>query len=98
MPKKILAYSDENSGVYLQPIGNVVHIHCYVTKWTHSQLKKLYNVFNDIVVFTEARGFEFLVTVTPNPKFARLFGGEVINELTINGEPHEVIIWELKPH
>lgn len=98
MPKKVLAYSDENSSVYLQPVGDVVHIHCYVVKWTHSQLKKLYNVFNDIVAFVEAMGFKFLVTVTPNPKFARLFGGEVVDELIINGEPHEVIIWELKQH
>lgn len=92
---KYLYYRDENCTVSIQPVNDVVHLHCIVVEWKLSTLKKLYIIFSQLQKDMAYYGFKYLVTVTPNPRFAKLFGGESIEEKEIDGVLHEVIVWEL---
>lgn len=94
MPKKIMVYQDDALTFYLEPNNDVVHVHCYVDDWKLSVMKRIYSLTSEILSFAKKEGFKYVVTVTPNPKFAKLFGGEVIDEIVINGIQHEVIVWE----
>ena len=42
-------------------------------------------------------GHRSVYTVTPNPRFADLFGGETIEVLYVHGKKYEVVKWDLKP-
>lgn len=90
-----VAYKDEDFQIDVQPVNDVVHLHCYVFNWKPSVLKKIYSVFAYLKDLLSVSGYAYMATITPNPKFAKLFGGEVIDEKMINGKYHEVIVWEL---
>lgn len=99
MFERIEFYSDDNFKAVIQIAKDgVVHLHCYVYDWKLSALKIMYREFARLKGELNSKGYKYIVTVTPNPKFARLFGGEVIDEQDIDGVRHEVIVWELKPH
>lgn len=94
---KIKVYEDDSFVLYIEPLNDTVHMHTYVYEWKPSTLKTMYRVFGMLELEMAKLGFKYLVTVTPNPKFAKLFGGSVIDEKVIKGIYHEVIVWELKP-
>lgn len=90
---KTVVFSDDDfTFLYSEYEGNLF-IHCRVNSWKPSVLKKMYDVFGSFVN-TVNRDF---YTVTPNPKFAQLFGGEILYKIEQNGTTYEVIKWELKP-
>lgn len=95
MFERHVAYKDEDFQIDVQPVNDVVHLHCYVFNWKPSVLKKIYSVFTYLKELFSVSGYAYMATITPNPKFAKLFGGEVIDEKMINGKYHEVIVWEL---
>lgn len=66
------------------------HVHCLVYNWKPSILKKLYVEYAKLKSFLGSIGYEYFCSVTPNPKFCELFGGEFLGYY--NGK--EVMIWE----
>lgn len=96
MFEKHIAYKDEDFQVDVQAVNDVVHLHCYVSVWKPSVLKKMYHVFAYLKELFSISGYAYMATITPNPKFAKLFGGDVIDEKLINDKKHEVIVWELR--
>lgn len=90
------AYSDGDVCVSVQPIGDDAHLHCLVYKWSPSVLRRLYEIFAWLERSLGDAGFKRLVTVTPNPKFAKLFGGTYLGDAYYHGVKHEVIVWELQ--
>jgi len=66
-------------------------LHCRVIDWKLSTLKKMYSVFADVVSKNDK-----VMTITPNPKFAKLFGGRVIKTFEEGGVEYEVILWDTK--
>lgn len=96
MFERHVAYKDEDFQVDVQVVNEVVHLHCEVSTWKPSVLKKMYSVFAYLKDLFSISGYAYMATVTTNPKFAKLFGGEVIDEKLINNKKHEVIVWELK--
>lgn len=89
-------YEDDSFVLYIEPCNDVLHMHCYVSDWKLSVLKNMYAVLAQLMEVAARRGFKYLVTVTPNPKFAKMLGGVCVEELQINDEYCEVIVWELK--
>ncbi len=79
----IFAYSEYEGNLF---------IHCRVLSWKPSVLRRMYSVFGE---FMNHVNREFY-TVTPNPKFAKLFGGKLMNRIEHGGTTYEVIKWELK--
>lgn len=93
---KILEYMDKDVSFYIQPIGKDVHLHCYVYRWKLSVLKNMYIQFGKTISRLKEGGYEYLVTITKNPKFAHLMGGRTIRNVNFNNEEYEVVVWELQ--
>lgn len=94
MPR-IVFYKD-NDGIFeYETDGKEVILHCTMYKWSPSVLKKCYMVFGDFLNTMRKEGFERVCTVTPNPKFSKLFNGKFIANYTHEGEQYEVLVWEL---
>lgn len=91
---KITYYEDENFFLKLQPEGGTLFMHCEVLNWKPSVLKKMYEVFNTLQNEAKENGYEKLATISPNPKFAKLFGGKTVMK-NYMGMNLEVILWDL---
>lgn len=77
-------------------VDGIIVLHCNVSSFSASKLKLMRSVFEIFKSDARDRGFNKLVTVTPNPKFAALFGGETKDHFVINDQYVEVMTWELK--
>jgi hypothetical protein len=88
---RIIFFSDKTFTFEYSEFGGLLFIHCNVSSWKLSVLKRMYKVFGE---FVNTISGEFY-TITPNPRFAKLFGGEVVRTATLNGIKYEVIKWEL---
>ena len=89
-------YRDENFSLEFEKFEGDLLIHCDVTKFTPSAVKQGILVFGMMLNEARAGGFERVFTVTPNPKFAKMFGGVSVNTVNYLGKEYEVIEWDLK--
>jgi hypothetical protein len=90
-------YKDEDFCVEFEFYNGGLLLHCTVNRISPSILKLGYQVFANIGIEASEAGLSRMFTVTPNPKFARMFGGTSVNKFTLNDIEYEVIEWALKP-
>ena len=93
---KTPVYQDETCKLEGEFEGDVMYLHLEVFRWTPSSLKHMRKVFDMLKDFSREAGYSKLATITPNPKFVKLFGGECVHKETYNGTECEVIRWVLK--
>lgn len=67
-------------------------IHLHVYKWSPSVLRELYSAVKSLKEILRRLGCTKAKAITPNPKFAKLFGGECVDYFMNS----EVIEWDLK--
>lgn len=91
-------YKNDDFLIEVEALGDTVYLHCLVENWKPSVLKQIYKSFAYMEELFSRAGYERMATITPNPKFAKLFGGKTVREFEINDKPCEVIVWELKQH
>lgn len=91
---KITYYTDKNFTFSYEIDLDRVVLHCSVACWKTSVLKQMYKVFSSFLNDMAIQGFSNIITATPNPKFARLFGGTSVHTFTYLGKEIEVIKWE----
>lgn len=91
-----LFYEDETFKLEYIFKYDEVFIHCIVTDWKLSSFKKGLQVFGQLMNFLDGKGFKRILTVTPNPRFARLLGGKFIEKRIHEGKEYEVYQWVLK--
>lgn len=94
MPKTLF-YKDSDVCFEYEVEGKDLLLHCEVVRWSPSILKKSYTVFGDFLNTMRKAGFERACTITPNPKFAKVFGGKEVATYEHEGKEYEVVIWEL---
>lgn len=70
-------------------IGDQCHVHCTVANWTKSVMARGYVEFVRLRDFIGEMGYDCFYSITPNPKFCEIFGGQYIGEQ--NGK--EVMMW-----
>ena len=98
LPKKTY-YSNQDFKFEIEQLRDEIFLHCEVYNWKPSALRLGYSVFHTLLEECKTKGIEKVFTITPNPKFAKLFGGETVNSFSNNDIDYEVIVWELKqPH
>lgn len=90
-------WASEDFLVQYEIENGIVLAHCLVYSWKPSVLKLGYSVFKSFYEQCKKDGMEAIVTVTPNPKFVKLFGGETLMTLEHNDKTYEVIVWDLRP-
>lgn len=89
-------YKDEDASFEFEKLDGLIILHCEVYKWKISVLRKAYSVFGKFCNEALAGGVEKIATVTPNPKFAKLFGGTSVAVIEHENKIYEVIIWDLR--
>lgn len=93
---KVVYYEDANFCFEYEQTPFFVVIHCTVSIWSKSVLRNAYSVFGRFVEECLRNGITRLVTFSPNPKFAKLFGGTSKQTMIHDGKEIEVLIWELQ--
>lgn len=88
-------YEDGDFILRLQPLYDYILLHCEVNVWNSRVLRNMYTVFGNLINEAEVKGYKKLVTITPNPNFARLFGAITTSHFEHDGKHYEVMQWEL---
>ena len=94
--KKIDLYQDESCKLSVEVVSRVAYLHCEVTNWKLSTVRKLYSALKTFLVSCEERDIVQVYTITPNPKFAELGGGRFCGYVTYQDKQYEVFKWALK--
>jgi hypothetical protein len=93
---KLVYYKDANIEFMYEFHQEFIAIHCDVSVWNKSVLRNAYKVFGEFVDMSVNLNFHKLVSFSPNPKFAHIFGGKTIKAFTYEGRKIEVVVWGLK--
>jgi hypothetical protein len=89
-------YRDADFHVRLESASpEFLYMHCEVYNWNKTVLKRMYRVFVSIAEEAKSAGFKELRTVSPNPKFTKLFDFESIGEVTYGNQEYKVMKWDL---
>lgn len=89
-------YEDEDILVrveFVSPSENLLgyaNLHIEVYKWTPSVAKKCYRVFAQLESNCKENKLK-MITFSPNPKFAELFGGR---RTGASIDEYEVVVWD----
>lgn len=89
-------YEDETFSLIYEPMGDQALIHMYVRSYTHKSLRKWYYETERLKAYLIQEGFKGAFTVSPNPRFVKLFNGKHTTRLTYEGRDYEVFVWDLK--
>lgn len=89
-------YSETEDYLFrIEYVEDSILLHCEVYNWKPSVLRRGYSVIASLMNEKGKEGYVRLFTVTPNPKFAKLFGGMCINKFYHEGIHYEVVVWDL---
>jgi len=73
-----------------------INLHVDAYNWNKSVLKEMREVFEEAKEGFHLEGFSKLYTVTPNPKFCKLFKGYTdLGVVDIDGVGYNLITWDL---
>lgn len=89
-------YRDENISLDYELEEGAVLIHSLCKKFTLSVYKTSIDVFANFLNECHSAGLQKAYTVTPNPKFAKMFGGVSVNSFQFLNKEYEVIEWDLE--
>ena len=89
-------YRDENILLDYELVDGDVLIHSLVKRFSLSVFKTAVGVFANFLNECQEAGLKRAYTVTPNPKFAKMFGGVSVNSFEFLDKEYEVIEWDLK--
>lgn len=91
---RTIYYKDDSFSFEYEIDDTIASLHCIVSKWSHTVLKNAYLAFGRFMNERERMGITKVITISPNPKFAKLFGGTTLNTLVLNGKETEIILWQ----
>jgi hypothetical protein len=89
-------YEDGNVTLELERNEGRIFLHVKVRKWSLSISKHCYSVLNTLFEDMKDSGYTEAFSVTPNPKFAAMFGADSIHKFTHEEKEYEVVKWDLK--
>lgn len=92
---KRVYYQDADVTVSVEVANNMAFLHVDVSTWNHSKLKKFYRIFAQLEKDCTDAGLIRMATLSPNPKFAHLFGGTTTSKFKHENKEYEVVVWEL---
>lgn len=93
---KTTFYRDETFSLEYTLFENIWFIHCEVSDWKPSSLKRGLRVFRKMHEEAARQGIYYLMSITPNPRFCELLAGKFIKKVkSVDGKEYEVYKWEL---
>ena len=73
-----------------------VNLHVEAYNWNKTVLKEMREVFEEAKEGFHLEGFSKLYTISPNPKFCKLFAGyEHLGTVDFEGVEHHILSWDL---
>jgi hypothetical protein len=70
---KEVFFENDDYTLEIEPFNKMVVLHCTVRNWTVASLRHGYSKLGELMNSVSDLGYEHLITITPNPKFAKLF-------------------------
>src|SRR5574343_1202875 len=95
MYKKEVLYQDVNCSLSVEVVSRVAYLHCEVVNWKLATAKTLYSALKTFLASCEERDIVQVYTITPNPRFAEMYGGRHAGHVTYEGKQYEVFKWDL---
>lgn len=93
---KTVLYQDENILFSFNVYDGKLLIHCEMKDFKLSVLRRSWKIFGAFMNECVDKGIKEFYTVTPNPKFAEIFGGIFSHKMIYENKEYEVYKWELK--
>lgn len=88
-------YRDENVSFEYEPVGDIAVVHCDVTHYSPSIMRKWYKLFVQSKELLASLGFKEMLTISPNPRFCEMFCGKYVQSIDTPDGIREVYKWEL---
>lgn len=95
---KEVFFENDDYTLEIEKIEKSIGLHCIVRKWTLSSLRHGYSKLGELMNKYSQEGYLHMFTITPNPQFAKLFGGETKYKLNYYDKEYEVVVWDLKSY
>ena len=89
-------YEDEDFNIETNIYESFLVLHCTVTNWKPSVLRMGLLQFARLEQWAIDQGFERMITITPNPKFVEILGGQTVEEFEYENKQYKVVVWDLK--
>jgi hypothetical protein len=89
-------YQDEDVHFEVEEVDDWLALHCEVEHWSPSIYKRMIKIFGQFLNEAQKKGYEGLISFSPNPRFCQLFGGRSIGQLEYEGQLVEVVQWALR--
>ena len=82
-------FQDDSVHIEWEAVEDQCHVHCLVYVWNKTVAKECYGHFVRLRSFIKGMGYGWFYSITPNPKFCEMYGGEHLSEQ----DGKEVMIW-----
>ena len=89
-------YEDEHLTLELERHGHQIYLHVQARKWSPSIAKHAYSVLHSLFEDMKDSGYQEAWSITPNPKFAKMFGAYTFTKFQYENKQYEVVKWDLK--
>ena len=89
-------YQDDDILFEVQESLGILLLHCECNRFSHEVYKRALKIFARFKKDAYESGWEEVYTISPNPKFCKLFGAETIAYHEENNTQYEVMRWDLK--
>lgn len=94
-PHRFTYYQDEDILFEYEVAEGCILLHCIMHSWKPSILRRGYSIFAKFKQDCKDVGISTFRTLSPNPKFAHVFGGKTLTSFAYNGIEYEEVVWEL---
>lgn len=91
-----LYYEDEDVTLELERYEYQIYLHAKVRKWSPSIAKHSFSVLNTLFEAMKVAGYREAWSITPNPRFAKMFGATSVRQFTHENKDYEVVKWDLQ--
>lgn len=88
---KHIIYDKEGIHFSYTVVKGVKYLHCTTSVWSLSAYKKGKKLMEGFLNLCRKDGDKKVLSITPNPKFAKMFGGKTVGYI----QHCEVIEWDL---
>ena len=93
---RVVFFEDADGILEYEMYDGCCILHSQIYSWKLSVFKKCLRVLNTLLNTMRMMGIQYVVAITPNPEFAKLFGGHYISTMEYEDKEYEGIIWDLK--
>ena len=93
---RYLYYKDNNIQIHVEEYQDKVYLHSLVYNWNMYIARHCFSIIKTLFIHLEEKGYTEAYAITPNPKFAKMFGAISLSKFKHENKDYEVVKWEWK--